>query len=83
MEDPDHNVQICGLISLHCLCMLQGSFPPDAYNIFLVYGNKAVSLFSSTLRFLTLLHSEGPKLHRVLAILNAIGLMSCYLPAKE
>ena len=24
--------------------------------------------------FLTLLHSEGPKLHRVLAILSAVGL---------
>ena len=35
-------------------------------------------LIRNHLRFLTLLHSERPKLHRVLAILSAIGLR--YIP---
>ena len=30
-------------------------------------------------QLLTLLHSERPKLHRVLAVLNAIGLKHCEL----
>ena len=34
-----------------------------------------IRFFFQSLVILTLLHSEGPKLHRVLAILSAIGLM--------
>ena len=34
--------------------------------------------FSFVCVFLTLLHSERPKLHRVLAVLNATGLKQMY-----
>ena len=38
------------------------------------FANKA-RLFKTLIVGLTLLHSERPKLHRVLAVLSAIGLM--------
>ena len=45
-----------------------------AYGFRIILINVENIILSS---FLTLLHSEWPKLHRVLAILSAIGLMSC------
>ena len=48
-------------------CMLQENFAC----MVIQKKNKCKSIFS---RFLTLLHSELPKLHRVLAVLSGIGL---------